>query len=78
MTVTPDLLLLLALITFGYVLVCAVWPYRPCRRCGGTGKLHGGFGGIRYCPRCNHTGLRLRLGRHLYNLLRRAEREGNR
>lgn len=71
----------LVLVTLGggYVLVCAGWPFARCRRCHGTGSLRAPLGrGRRLCPRCDATGLRLRLGRRLWNHLRRLRREGTR
>ena len=64
-------------ITLGYAFTCAVWPFGPCRRCHGTGKLRSPLNrrAYRLCPRCNHTGLRLRIGRRLYNHLRRLSRD---
>jgi hypothetical protein len=67
--------LLLTLLTVGYLLACAVWPYRPCSRCRGTGRVRSPLGrSLRLCRRCNATGLRLRAGRHIWNWLRRTRR----
>jgi len=77
-TPTPELALLALAVTVGYVLLCAVWPFRPCSRCAGTGKRRGPVGGIRRCPTCRATGLRIRAGRHLWNYLRRTRDEGMR
>jgi hypothetical protein len=49
---TSALVLLALIVTLGYALTCAVWPFRACRRCGGTGRLHGPLRGIRLCRRC--------------------------
>ena len=57
--------------TLGYLGLCLVWPYRACRHCQGLGRFHGPFHGIRLCGRCDGTGLRLRLGRRVWNALRR-------
>jgi Zn finger protein HypA/HybF involved in hydrogenase expression len=56
------------IVGLAYALTCRVWPYGSCRRCSGTGKLRSPFGrdAARYCPRCKHTGLRLRAGRRLW------------
>jgi hypothetical protein len=67
--------LALIVITVGYVLTCAAWPFGNCRRCHGTGKIRGPVGGIRYCRRCDHTGLRIRWGRHLWNEIRHIHRD---
>jgi hypothetical protein len=71
--------LCLVTLSGGYVLVCAGWPFARCRRCVGTGSRRAPVDrGRRLCPRCDATGLRLRLGRRLWNHLRRLHREGTR
>lgn len=83
-TATPDvdlsgpLTLLLIVVTVGYLLVCAAFPFRRCRHCGGAGRFHGGFGGIRLCGRCRGTGLRLRAGRRVWNAFARWRGEARR
>lgn len=71
--------LVLLIIVLGYAGLCVISPFGPCRRCRGfgyatwtdrRGRLHAG----RYCRRCEGTGQRIRLGRHLYNALRRLYR----
>jgi hypothetical protein len=81
-TLASPLALLLLIVTLGYILTCAIWPYQPCPRCHGTAKLSAPFGRtFRICRRCRGTGLRLRLGRRIWNHLRhhhttqRTERE---
>jgi hypothetical protein len=69
------LLIATPFLTLGYLGLCLAWPYRACRRCQGYGHLHGWLGGIRFCPACDGTGLRLRLGRRVINHLRRFYRE---
>jgi hypothetical protein len=65
-----------AAVTLGYAVACWVWPFRPCRRCGGVGKRRSPSGrAFRYCPRCKGTGARLRAGRWLYNAITRLHRE---
>ena len=55
----------------GYLLLCWIWPFTNCRRCHGWGKRKAPIGrGFRHCPRCDGTGHRLRIGRHLLNHLR--------
>lgn len=50
-----------------YALACAVWPYRPCGGCGGTGKHRSPSGRAwRDCRRCHGSGKRLRIGRRLW------------
>ena len=68
----------LAIVTFGYVVLCAVSPSGPCRRCHGTGHHRSPRGRRRPCRRCEMTGLRIRLGRHLANHWRRIHRAGTR
>lgn len=66
------LLVITPFVTIGYIVQCLIWPYRSCPRCGGFGQFHGPFSGIRLCGRCNGTGLRLRVGRRIWNALRRC------
>jgi hypothetical protein len=63
--------LALALLGLGYLAACAVFPFRKCRACQGLGKHTSGlFGGIRFCRRCDASGLQLRAGRRAWNWLR--------
>jgi DnaJ-class molecular chaperone len=80
--VTPDtdgttvLTLVLLVVTLGYSVTCAIWPFKACRRCAGTGRLRPRLMRvIRLCPRCRGTGLRIRLGRHAWNNARRLHRD---
>lgn len=58
----------------GYGLACAVWPFRACRRCDGSGKRRSPSGKAwRSCPRCHGGGARLRYGRRLWNYFRRLQ-----
>lgn len=58
-----------------YAAVCRFWPYVPCRRCHGAGKLRSPSGRAwRVCPRCNRSGERLRIGRRLFNSASRTTR----
>ncbi|GAA1384139.1 hypothetical protein [Catellatospora chokoriensis] len=62
----------LAVVTVGYGLRCWLKPFRPCRRCQGTGTRPAAFTGrARDCRPCKGTGLRLRTGRRAANYLRR-------
>jgi hypothetical protein len=62
----------LAVLAAGYLLSCAIWPYRACRRCSGTGKLRSPFGrAFRHCPRCGNTGQRARIGHRIVSRGRR-------
>lgn len=65
-------------VTVGYLALCAIWPFKHCRRCHGNGRHHGPLRGIRLCHRCEGTGLRLRWGRRLWNSGRRLYRDVNR
>jgi len=69
----------LIVITLGYAALCSAAPFRTCRRCNGTSR-RGTRRGLRSrpCRRCDATGIRIRLGRHLFNELTRAHRDGNR
>jgi hypothetical protein len=70
------LLAILTVVTLGYLLACWLYPFGPCRRCGGSGKRRSPFGGRSFglCRRCDGSGRRLRIGRHVLNYLR--ERHG--
>ncbi|MFV2083049.1 hypothetical protein [Micromonospora sp. LOL_021] len=69
---------LATLVTFGYLITCAIWPFGPCRRCHGTGKRRAPYGkAFRLCHRCDGTGRRIRIGRHVWNEIRREYRNGN-
>lgn len=77
-TLTPlanALLIATPFVTLGYLGLCLAWPYRACRRCGGWGQHHGPFRGIRPCGHCDGTGIRLRLGRRLWNATTRLYRD---
>lgn len=64
--------LFLLIVTVGYVLTCAVWPYKPCPRCRGSALRRAPLGrSFRFCRSCRGTGLRLRAGRRAWTALRR-------
>ena len=88
---TPIALILLATIavTVGYVLLCFISPFGPCRRCEGSGNhvsrwdRHTSAGNrprkrrIRKpCRRCKGTGARLRIGRRVHNHARKLHADG--
>lgn len=75
---TPALMILLVIVTLGYLGWCAVWPFRACRRCHGMGRFTGPMRGIRLCRRCDGTGVRLRTGRRVWNAATRLYRDVNR
>ncbi|GAA1005471.1 hypothetical protein Aple_051070 [Acrocarpospora pleiomorpha] len=57
----------------GYAIACALAPFGKCRRCQGEGK-HAARLSLTarrtWCRRCDATGLRLRVGRRIWNHLR--------
>ncbi|GIG58876.1 hypothetical protein Lfu02_32480 [Longispora fulva] len=58
------------LITLGYALACAYWPFAACRRCTGSGKRRSPLGRAwRDCRRCKGTGRRIRTGRRIFTFL---------
>ena len=65
-------------VTLGYALLCAISPFGSCRRCHGTGRHFTPRGWRRPCQRCQATGLRIRTGRHLYNVARHTYDAGTR
>ncbi len=73
------LCLILPIVTACYLLTCAVWPFKACRTCHGTGRKRSPLGrAFRLCRSCDGTGLRIRFGRHAYNLIRRERDKGAR
>jgi hypothetical protein len=61
-----------------YLLGCLIWPFGKCRRCKGAGKFKSPFGrAYRYCGRCQGSGLRIRLGRHVINHIRAVHGAGD-
>jgi hypothetical protein len=61
-----------------YLLGCLIWPFGKCRRCKGAGKAKSPFGrAYRHCPRCQGSGLRIRLGRHVINHIRAVHGAGD-
>ena len=72
------LVLAVIVLTIGYLLTCWIWPFGNCRRCKGLGKRKAPFGrAFRHCPRCEGSGLRVRIGRHVINRLRDTRRAGS-
>lgn len=63
----------------GYWVACLLWPFAACRRCHGDGKSRSPSGrSWRLCKRCDGTGRRLRLGRHVINYLRSSRADARR
>ncbi|GAB3811046.1 hypothetical protein [Kribbella italica] len=60
-----------------YLLTCLIWPFGRCRRCSGAGKFKAPIGkAYRHCGRCNGSGMRVRIGRHVINYIRAARGAG--
>ncbi|MFG1818808.1 hypothetical protein ACGFIF_33940 [Kribbella sp. NPDC049174] len=61
-----------------YLLGCLIWPFGKCRRCKGVGKFKSPFGrAYRHCGKCDGSGLRVRLGRHVINHIRAVHGAGD-
>jgi len=61
------LAILAASIALAYLISLAIFPWRPCRHCGGRGKLPDPVFTYahRDCPRCNGKGRGQRFGRRI-------------
>ncbi|GAA1423087.1 hypothetical protein ACFQZ4_54365 [Catellatospora coxensis] len=58
----------LVLLTLGYIGLCWLLPFRRCQNCTGTGWTRTPLlRRTRPCRRCNGDGVRLRVGRRLFN-----------
>ncbi|MFI6640122.1 hypothetical protein [Streptomyces sp. NPDC050504] len=71
----------LLLFTLGYISLCAASPFGRCRKCDGLGFAlkHDRAGRPKrgkHCRRCDGHGIRIRTGRHLWNLWARTYRRG--
>ncbi|WP_249714084.1 hypothetical protein [Rhizomonospora bruguierae] len=71
------IILILTIVTLGYLTACMIRPFRRCRRCNGTGSrrsliLRAG----RTCRRCDGHGEHLRTGRVAINYLRELHDKG--
>ncbi|MFC5831657.1 hypothetical protein [Nonomuraea insulae] len=65
--------------TFRYAIICWIRPFDTCRKCQGKRHLPNRIGrGTHDCRRCHATGLRLRIGRHLWNHVRALHRDTTR
>ena len=64
-------------VSAGYLLTCAIWPYTSCWFC--TGGKHRSKSGRswRKCWRCKGTGQRLRIGTHAIQLAGRLANKKN-
>ena len=70
-------------VTLGYAGLCAASPFSNCRKCRGLGYAltydrKGRPKRGRHCRRCDGHGIRIRIGRHLFNLAARVHRDGTR
>lgn len=71
------LLLIVTVAVAFYLFTCLVWPFGKCRRCKGVGKFKSPFGSaFRHCGKCDGSGLRVRLGRHVINHMRAVRGAG--
>ncbi|MET7621440.1 hypothetical protein [Streptomyces sp. NPDC005408] len=73
----------LLLLTFSYGVRCWLSPFGPCRKCSGMGHAikHDRKGRMKRgkdCRRCNGHGIRIRIGRWIYNRAARIHRDGTR
>lgn len=60
-----------------YLLHAAIWPWRACRWCKGTGKSMALFGvSWRSCPTCTGSGKQLRVGAWAVRKMRERSRSG--
>jgi len=68
------------LITLCYALACAVAPWGRCRKCDGYGRKRTRAGHITRtpCRRCGGIGLRVRVGRRVWEWIAREYRNGTR
>lgn len=83
MTLSLLAIALFLLLTLSYAGVCAASPFGRCRKCDGLGfaLTHDRKGKPKrgkHCRRCDGHGIRIRKGRHLYNLWARTYRNGTR
>ena len=87
------LVLFILIVTLGYANLCWLKPFTHCDRCKGVGvsprrlsdrMRYGQTGkpraarGMPDCPHCRGTGLRLRIGRYVYNHLSRVYKQASR
>lgn len=83
MTPIAAAIALILLITLGYAAVCAAQPFARCGKCNGFGfhattDRKGRPKRGKTCRRCKGHGIRIRRGRHAYNLARGIHRDGTR
>jgi DnaJ-class molecular chaperone len=73
----------LLLVTLGYGMRCWLSPFGSCRKCNGMGHAlktdrKGRTKRGKDCRRCKGHGIRIRVGRHLWNVWTRTRRAGTR
>lgn len=76
---TPILLLAsLTILVYAasHLAVCVLSPWGRCRRCHGARSHRTAIGTRRDCPRCDGTGIRIRIGRRLIEYLHAEYRAG--
>lgn len=81
MTSFADAIPALLFITLGYAALCAVSPFGNCRKCRGFGfkvktTRRGRLKAGRTCRRCHGDRVRIRFGRHLWNVAHRLHHQG--
>jgi hypothetical protein len=55
------------IVSGGYVVACAIYPFANCRRCHGSGRKRSPSGRAwRLCRKCKGSGARVRLGRRIW------------
>jgi hypothetical protein len=75
---------ILALLTLGYLALCAAKPFRRCRQCRGTGidqrtGIRRARGRRRTCRRCDGIGLGgVRTGRRIWTHIKTEHHRGTR
>ncbi|MEV4411407.1 hypothetical protein [Catellatospora sp. NPDC049609] len=77
---TPELIVTATLIaaTFIYVLLCWILPFGRCHACSGTGtRTTLLLRRVTFCRRCKGSGLRLRIGRRVYNAVADARAQAD-
>ena len=67
-----------ALVALCYWLLAAARPFKPCRTCGGFGRLRRRIGPPKPCRKCKGTGLRGRASRKAARAARRTWRDARR
>ncbi|MBB5807042.1 hypothetical protein F4560_006810 [Saccharothrix ecbatanensis] len=74
-TIITSPILLTLVVTLGYAVSCAVWPFKRCRACSGAGHHKSRvIRAYRPCRRCGGSGMRLRIGRKAWNAFTRTRR----